>query len=112
MRKKKLPRRTSHIKQQPVLTSIGAGSASGFGFGIGGKPLPEQLFYLVVAGGGSGAGGGGGGGGGAGGFRTNLPTQTSGGTPGFSWLQRYGVYLGGSVPWLVPSTSPHDRERL
>ena len=63
-----------------LLTTLASGSAKGFGFSLGG--LPDQLFYLVVAGGGSGGGGNGAGGGGAGGFRTNLPTQTSGGTPG------------------------------
>ena len=36
MRKKSIPKRINHKKQQPVLTTIGAGSASGFGRGAGG----------------------------------------------------------------------------
>ena len=63
-----------------LITTLASGSAKGFGFSLG--AIPDQLFYLVAAGGGPGASGNGGGGGGAGGFRTNLPTQTSGGTPG------------------------------
>lgn len=122
MRKKSIPKRINHKKQQPVLTSIGSGSAAGLGFGIGGKPLPEELFYLVVGGGGNGGGSlyqwgspypytgaRGGGGGGAGGFTTNIPGQLSGGPGPLNAAGTNPIITDAKGTWTVviggPSTS-------
>jgi len=60
----------------PLLSTTGASSAKGFGFAGGSKPISVQ--YLVIAGGGGG-GSWAGGGSGAGGYRLNVPGETSGG---------------------------------
>jgi len=59
----------------PLFSTRGAGSAKGFGLTAGSKPIAVQ--YLVLAGGGGG-GTHAGGGGGAGGYRLNVPGETSG----------------------------------
>jgi hypothetical protein len=59
----------------PLLSTRGANSAKGFGLTAGAKKISVQ--YLILAGGGGG-GTHAGGGGGAGGYRLNVPGETSG----------------------------------
>ena len=78
----------------PLLSTRGAGSARGFGFAGGSKPISVQ--YLVIAGGGGG-GSWAAGGSGAGGYRLNVPGETSGGnSPAESALE-----LKAGIPYTV-----------
>lgn len=85
--KRKPLRRKHHVKQQPVLTTVGAASARGLGLaGIVNLGIPELVEYIVVSGGGGGGGAStydvginSGGGGGAGGLRSSMLEGMSGG---------------------------------
>lgn len=78
----------------PLNSTRGAGSAKAFGFTAGSKPISVQ--YLVIAGGGGG-GSWAGGGSGAGGYRLNVPGETSGGnSPAESALE-----LKAGIPYTV-----------